>query len=991
MAGGLAIAKLTKFRLHRPGIPAYDAFMVRLCLLSLSLSLALTGATARAWHAGGQLGCYAGCPNSGACVTACFFAGSPPGCVEACYLAAAECVYACDSLKTHEGWSDATQISSAGTVNFNPSLVADAFGDVHAFWQEAGPLLAAPVTVHHRRIEEDGSLGPDDVVLTLATPFSSWGALVVAASDAGHLYAAKHLAPEIVVLKMTPDGVVLWAEAVPVPFDFRIEPYGATFGLLVDPLDVAYVLPGARAPASDVPFAILGPDGGPADFGEWIPPDPHVFAGDAPLHFFEVNDAGDLGVVYFAQTRSSSGRLRIATVLAPPQGPATVIHSTLSLPGLVVTPHAARDTAGTVQVVFNTRFVGLTQLWNGASVRSVSSAFVPLLAEHLGFAVPLMFFFPTLLSSDDRTLIYFGDSVGVARFGVYEMAADGTPLAVADLAIHGGYVAPASHDRLAVDARGRLLGIYGDATGATITGQFPHHIFIRQREGTAAGCGDGECSFAEGETPESCPSGTCPEDCPDSDGDGLPDPWETDGVDIDGDGDIDLDLASLGANPAVPDIFVEVDYVTGAGHSHALKAGAQAILEDAFAAHGIALHIDVDDSTSVPDDTCIILADGLGTTLEVDCTCEGLPAVCDNFYGVKSSSFDTSRIPAFHYAVMGHSFGSSKSGVTGRADFAPGNDFVVTLGGVQDASGDFDGDGTDDAFVGTTLQQAGAFMHEIGHNLKLFHGGGDIIHHKPNYLSVMNYRFMLGGIPPTNRIDYSCGALPLLDEANLDEVAGVTEAGVGLCSSLDYTVYSCGTTPILADAAAIGPIDWDCDGVDFEDGVVEDITGEAVDPIEELQGFDDWASLELCFQTSSGFADGVVSDEPGLVNELSADQARADGTHLPRRFVRIEVRPGGVPPRINLNSNGLLPVVIFGAPDFDVATIDSSTLVLAGASPHHTNSHDEDHDGVTDVVAFFRISDLVLSDESTTVFLLGRTAPHGQVISGRADVDTFVP
>ena len=35
------------------------------------------------------------------------------------------------------------------------------------------------------------------------------------------------------------------------------------------------------------------------------------------------------------------------------------------------------------------------------------------------------------------------------------------------------------------------------------------------------------------------------------------------------------------------------------------------------------------------------------------------------------------------------------------------------------------------------------FVHELGHNLALSHGGWDEINYKPNYLSVMNYCYQL--------------------------------------------------------------------------------------------------------------------------------------------------------------------------------------------------------------------------------------------------------
>ena len=47
----------------------------------------------------------------------------------------------------------------------------------------------------------------------------------------------------------------------------------------------------------------------------------------------------------------------------------------------------------------------------------------------------------------------------------------------------------------------------------------------------------------------------------DTDGDGLRDDWEMNGVDADGNGTIDLDLPAMGANPLRKDLFVETDWM----------------------------------------------------------------------------------------------------------------------------------------------------------------------------------------------------------------------------------------------------------------------------------------------------------------------------------------------------------------------------------------------------------------------------------------------
>src|SRR5207249_1535359 len=80
---------------------------------------------------------------------------------------------------------------------------------------------------------------------------------------------------------------------------------------------------------------------------------------------------------------------------------------------------------------------------------------------------------------------------------------------------------------------------------------------------------------------------------------------------------------------------------------------------------------------------------------------------------------------------------------------------------------------------GTTDQQAGTLMHEIGHNLGLRHGGGDNDNCKPNYRSVMSYTRQFAGSPiPNRRLDYSRHA-----DADLDEVLALPDHP-GLSESL---------------------------------------------------------------------------------------------------------------------------------------------------------------------------------------------------------------
>jgi hypothetical protein len=74
---------------------------------------------------------------------------------------------------------------------------------------------------------------------------------------------------------------------------------------------------------------------------------------------------------------------------------------------------------------------------------------------------------------------------------------------------------------------------------------------------------------------------------------------------------------------------------------------------------------------------------------------------------------------------------------------------------------------------------ANTIMHELGHNLSLRHGGNTDCNYKPNYNSVMNYRYQFPGvntnctIPGSGLLDYSRGVRLTLNENALDENQGV--------------------------------------------------------------------------------------------------------------------------------------------------------------------------------------------------------------------------
>ena len=357
----------------------------------------------------------------------------------------------------------------------------------------------------------------------------------------------------------------------------------------------------------------------------------------------------------------------------------------------------------------------------------------------------------------------------------------------------------------------------------------------------------------------------------DADGDALLDLWETLGIDVDGDGTIDLDLPALGADPMHKDVFIEVDAMDGRAPTTAtldmvvaaFAAAPDALVGNPDGVDGITLHIERDE-TSIP------LA--------------AWPAAWADFDAVKAARFGTAaqRVDAdalaakrlvYRYCVFADTHGGTTS--SGSAEVG-GNDFFVTLGGWLTPGG-------------TPEEQAGTFMHELGHSLGLLHGGGDDVNCKPNYRSVMNYTWQapISSLTSQWMLDYSRDQLPDLDEANLDEAVGI--------GGTPGRMTQAGPLPreIVGES---GPVDWSRDDADF-DGDPDNDVGVAADinrvlaaqppsPGEVLAGAEDWSNLAYDFRTSPDFADGVhgtVPVGPDLTQEVALELGNDLGT-LPAKF-----------------------------------------------------------------------------------------------------------
>jgi hypothetical protein len=302
-------------------------------------------------------------------------------------------------------------------------------------------------------------------------------------------------------------------------------------------------------------------------------------------------------------------------------------------------------------------------------------------------------------------------------------------------------------------------------------------------------------------------TGTDP-NLPDTDGDGLDDGDEvlgTEGF---------LDLPSMGANPLRKNILLEYDWFNDAlegciPHSHRPTSAMISRVAAAFANAPVA---NPDGSTGIT----LIQDYGQGGIFSGGNFIADPDGVIDGgvtepeFQSYKAAHFAPERLGYFHYVLLPHRYNTS-SPSSGQAE-VPGDDMIVSL-----------------ACLGNTVNVANTIMHELGHNLQLQHGGNESCNYKPNYNSVMNYRYQFAGVdtdctpPGDGLLDYSSDTRLTLNETFLAEWSGI-----------------CGAPPW----------DWDGDGVIDSARVVVDINSE--DVLEEfscggfltlLRDFDDWANL----------------------------------------------------------------------------------------------------------------------------------------------------
>jgi hypothetical protein len=106
--------------------------------------------------------------------------------------------------------------------------------------------------------------------------------------------------------------------------------------------------------------------------------------------------------------------------------------------------------------------------------------------------------------------------------------------------------------------------------------------------------------------------------------------------------------------------------------------------------------------------------------------------------------------------------------------------------------------------------------------------------------------------------------------------------------------------------------------------------------------------------------------------------------------VEIDINAGDPHKKINLKSWGVLWVAVKTTKEFDARSIDSKTVVFAGAAPVGYIRHDIDRDRDKDMVFFFKIEKLDLDEDSTEGTLSGKTK-EGKPFKGTSKLSIEKP
>ena len=395
----------------------------------------------------------------------------------------------------------------------------------------------------------------------------------------------------------------------------------------------------------------------------------------------------------------------------------------------------------------------------------------------------------------------------------------------------------------------------------------------------------------------------------DSDGDGLPDDWEINGVDTNHDGVIDLNLSAMGADPNVPDIFIEADWMEYEGDDFdflwihekrnqkntAPSALALKKVYDQFNSHGIKVHIDAGPNSIMNYDTGETWGDLSGASALTYQDIFYLGSNFENWNKIAIDNFTKARWTTFKYCLFVNQYdaedgnGNTSSGI---AENIPAQFFIVASGGMYASylTGKSSIKNWDTALAGT-------IMHELGHTLGLSHGGlyfddstakvtNNHDNHKPNHLSIMNYNYQFSGLKTVLGdfvVDYQDFKLPQIDEDHVDESRGIDPEGATAGKGLTIRIpvvnkFLWWNSEEEKDADIAGQaIDFNKNGViendikynlnnDKDEKSGEDIYGTLTETLNE------WNNLKFSGGLIGGYGDEInVDDITSLITKPDLD------------------------------------------------------------------------------------------------------------------------
>lgn len=248
----------------------------------------------------------------------------------------------------------------------------------------------------------------------------------------------------------------------------------------------------------------------------------------------------------------------------------------------------------------------------------------------------------------------------------------------------------------------------------------------------------------------------------DTDGDGLFDGEEVLGSNT------GLDLRALGVSPVHKDLLIEYDWFDSdfecGPHSQRPSAESMERLHRMFA------ESEVENPDGVPGIRLFQDYGQPGAQFTGGNRVDGYSAILPGTFGttyrsIKRDNFDPARLGYFRYVLMVHRYNGSMGTSSGFAEIV-GDDAIVSLQCQNSISN-----------VTQTI------AHEVGHLLGLNHGGFEACNGKPNYNSLMNYRFQFSGVDldcdatgDSDAVDYSRHRNSDLNESALEESAGTCGA-----------------------------------------------------------------------------------------------------------------------------------------------------------------------------------------------------------------------